>query len=48
MKDTIRVELELAGKKLALETGLLACQAAGSCTLTIEDTVLFAAVTAAR
>ncbi len=47
MKNTVSVEIQLAGKKMTFETGLLARQASGSCTLTLEETVLFSAVTAA-
>ena len=45
MDRTTSVEVDIAGKKLVIEAGLLAQQAAGSVTVTMEDTVLFSAVT---
>jgi polyribonucleotide nucleotidyltransferase len=48
MNNPQRVELDLAGKKLILETGLLAKQANGSVTVRIGETVVFSAVTATK
>jgi polyribonucleotide nucleotidyltransferase len=45
MKDATSVSVMLGDKKLTLEAGVLAQQAAGSCTVTLGDTVLFSAVT---
>jgi len=45
MKDTTAVSITIGDKNLTLEAGLLAQQAAGSCTVTQGDTVLFSAVT---
>jgi len=45
MKDTTVVKVEVGGKELVIETGLLAQQAAGSVTASIEETILFSAVT---
>jgi polyribonucleotide nucleotidyltransferase len=41
----VRVEKQIGGKTFALETGLLAKQAAGSCLVQYADTVVFAAAT---
>jgi polyribonucleotide nucleotidyltransferase len=46
MKDTTAVSVTIGDKDLTLEAGLLAQQAAGSCTIRQGDTVLFSAVTA--
>jgi polyribonucleotide nucleotidyltransferase len=43
-----RVELELAGRTLSLETGRIARQASGSCLVRYADTVVHAAVVFAR
>jgi polyribonucleotide nucleotidyltransferase len=45
MKDTVSIAVEIGGKTLTIETGLLARQAAGSTTVTFGDTVMFSAVT---
>jgi polyribonucleotide nucleotidyltransferase len=45
MNKTVSIQIELEGKTLTLETGLLACQAAGSLTARMGDAVLFSAVT---
>lgn len=45
MKDTVSIAVEVGGKTLTIETGLLARQAAGAITVTLEDTVMFSAVT---
>lgn len=45
MKDAISVSATVGTQTLTLEAGLLAQQAAGACTLTLGDTVLFSAVT---
>jgi len=45
MKDTISIAVEIGGKTLTIETGLLARQAAGATTVTLGDTVMFSAVT---
>lgn len=45
MKNTTVVTTEVGGKTLTFEAGVLAQQAAGSCTVRIGDTVLFSAVT---
>jgi len=47
MKNTIFVETEIGGKRLKIETGLLAQQAGGAVTVQIGETILFSAVTAA-
>ncbi len=45
MKDTRAVAVEVGGKTITIETGLLARQAAGSTTVRLGDTILFSAVT---
>ena len=45
MNETMSVTVEIDGKQLIIETGLLAQQAAGSCTVRLADTILFSAVT---
>ncbi|MEI8242635.1 MAG: polyribonucleotide nucleotidyltransferase [bacterium] len=45
MKNTISIAVEVGGKTLTIETGLLACQAAGATTITLGETVMFSAVT---
>ena len=40
----VRVEKQIGGKTFAMETGLLAKQAAGSCLVQCADTVVLAAV----
>jgi polyribonucleotide nucleotidyltransferase len=45
MKDAISVSVMIGDKQLTIESGVLAQQAAGSCTVTLGDTVLFSAVT---
>ncbi len=40
----IRVEALIGGKKLALETGEVARQAAGAVIATLEETMVFAAI----
>jgi len=45
MKDATSVSVDIGGKTLTLEAGVLAQQAAGACTVTLGDTVLFSAVT---
>jgi len=45
MNDTTTVSVTIGDKELTLEAGLLAQQAAGSCTVRQADTVLFSAVT---
>jgi polyribonucleotide nucleotidyltransferase len=48
MKGTTKVEFEVGGKSMVLETGLLAKQAHGSVTCGIGENVVFSAVTAAK
>ncbi len=48
MKDAKTVVLDIAGKTLKLETGVLARQAAGSCVVSLGETVIFSAVTASK
>ena len=48
MKGTTKVEFEVGGKSMILETGLLAKQANGSVTCSVGENVLFCAVTAAK
>jgi polyribonucleotide nucleotidyltransferase len=48
MEGTTSVKIELNGKDLIIETGLLAQQAAGTVTVTYGETVLFCAVTASK
>src|SRR6188768_3766562 len=48
MFDTKKVELELGGKTLTLETGRVARQADGAVVATLGETVVLCAVTAAR
>jgi polyribonucleotide nucleotidyltransferase len=43
-KGHVRVEAVIGGKKLALETGEVARQAAGSVVASIDETMVFAAV----
>jgi len=45
MKNTISIAVEVGGRTLTIETGLLACQAAGATTVTLGETILFSAVT---
>jgi polyribonucleotide nucleotidyltransferase len=45
MKDTISIAVEVGGKTLTIETGLLACQAAGATTVTLGETIMFSAAT---
>jgi polyribonucleotide nucleotidyltransferase len=45
MNKIVSIEIELEGKTLTLETGLMACQAAGSVTARMGDSVLLSAVT---
>ena len=45
MKDTVSVSVQIGGRTLTIETGLLARQAAGSTTVTFADAIVFAAVT---
>jgi polyribonucleotide nucleotidyltransferase len=45
MKNTTSVSVMLGNQELTIEAGLLAQQAAGSCTVRLGDTVLFSAVT---
>lgn len=45
MKDTTSVSVTIDNKEITIETGLLACQAAGAVTVKSGDTVLFSAVT---
>ena len=44
MENYVRVEIELAGKPLIIETGQVARQAHGSCIVTYGETQCFAAV----
>ncbi len=46
MKDSTSVSVQVGKQELILEAGVLAQQAAGSCTIRLGDTVLFSAVTA--
>ncbi|WP_136065640.1 polyribonucleotide nucleotidyltransferase [Pontiella sulfatireligans] len=48
MKGTTKVEFEVGGKSMVLETGLLAKQAQGSVTCAIGENIVFSAVTAAK
>ncbi len=48
MKGTTKVEFEVGGKTMTLETGLLAQQADGSVTCGIGNNVVFSAVTSAK
>lgn len=45
MKDSISVSTQLGGKTLTIETGLLARQAAGAVLVSLDDIVVFSAVT---
>jgi len=45
MKNSKRIEVTIGDKTLILESGALAQQAAGSCTVRQGDTILFSAVT---
>src|SRR5512137_1828882 len=45
MQNTTSVTVNVGGKDLIIETGLLALQAHGSVTVRMEETVLFSAVT---
>ncbi|MBN1556972.1 MAG: polyribonucleotide nucleotidyltransferase, partial [Lentisphaerae bacterium] len=45
MKETKTVNVDIGGNPLTIEAGVLAQQAAGSCTVRLGDTVLFSAVT---
>lgn len=45
MKETKSVQVEVGGKTITIETGLLAQQAAGAVTARLGDTILFSAVT---
>ncbi len=46
MKNTTFVEVDVGGRMLKIETGLLAKQARGACTARLGDTILISAVTA--
>ena len=48
MKDTVKVEFEVAGKAMSFESGVLAQQAAGAVSCRFGDNVVFSAVTAAN
>ncbi len=48
MNNTVSVTVDVAGVPMTLEAGLLAQQAAGSCTIKLGDTILFSAVTKSR
>ncbi len=48
MQTSHSVTVDLGGRSLTIETGLMARQAAGSATVRLGDTVLFSAVTAAK
>ncbi len=48
MKGTTKVEFEVGGKSMILETGLLAMQAGGAVTCGIGENIVFSAVTAAK
>ncbi|MDZ8119813.1 polyribonucleotide nucleotidyltransferase [Pontiella agarivorans] len=48
MKGTTKVDFEVGGKTMTLETGLLAQQADGSVTCGIGNNVVFSAVTSAK
>jgi len=48
MKGTTKVEFEVGGKPMILESGLLAKQAHGSVTCSIGENIVFSAVTAAK
>ena len=45
MKNTVSIAVEVGGQVLTIETGLLACQAAGATTVTLGETIMFSAVT---
>ncbi|MBN2302069.1 MAG: polyribonucleotide nucleotidyltransferase [Lentisphaerae bacterium] len=45
MQNTTSVSVNIGGKEMIIETGLLAQQAAGAVTVTLGDTILFSAVT---
>ncbi len=45
MNDTLHATVDIGGKTLTIETGLLARQAAGSATVRLGDTVVISAVT---
>lgn len=47
MNDTTTVSVEIGGKQLIIEAGVLAQQADGAVTVQIGDTILFSAVTCA-
>lgn len=47
MQDATSVSAAIGGNEIKLEAGLLAQQAAGACSITIGETVLFSAVTVA-
>ena len=48
MKGTTKVEFEVGGKPMVLETGLLAKQADGAVTCAVGENIVFSAVTAAK
>ena len=48
MKDTISVSTQIGSQTLTIETGLLAQQAAGAVTVTVDEAVVFSAVTVAK
>lgn len=45
MKDTVKIEFEVGGKPMFLESGLLAQQAAGAVSCGLGDNIVFSAVT---
>ncbi|MCF7837882.1 MAG: polyribonucleotide nucleotidyltransferase [Candidatus Marinimicrobia bacterium] len=48
MSEPTKTVVEIAGKEIHFETGELARQAAGACTIRLGDTVLFSAVTVSK
>ena len=48
MKDAVSVSVEIDGKTITIEAGLLAQQAAGSTVVSLGDTMLFSGVTCTK
>jgi polyribonucleotide nucleotidyltransferase len=48
MKDTVKIQFEVGGKPMSLESGLLAQQAAGAVTCGLGDNLVFSAVTSTK
>ena len=48
MQDTKKVEVEIGGKTIKFETGVMARQAGGSVTIQMGESIVFSAATASK